>query len=103
MLAKDNIVSSTKGTTGGFILEKDPSKLHLQEIYCAVEDRKAFHLDVNRTNGHFAFETAKFNDYFYNLFSDVQVEIEEKMKGISLMEVMKKLGVRSNFSKPEEV
>jgi len=102
MLSKTNIVSSTKGTTGGFILEKDPEKLHLQEIYCAVEDRKAFHLDVNRTNGQSANETAKFNDYFFNLFADVQVQIEERMKTISLLQVMSKLGVRSNFSKYNE-
>ena len=102
ILAKDDIVSSTKGTTGGFVLERNPENLHLQEIYCAVEDRKAFHLDVNRTNGQSANETAKFNDYFFNLFADVQIEIEERMRGISLMTVMKKLGVRSNFSKPIE-
>lgn len=97
MLAKTNIVSSTKGTTGGFLIERDPSQLDLQEIYCAVEDRKAFHLDVNRSNGHSADETAKFNDYFFNLFSEVQVDIETKMRGISLFDVMKSMGVKSTF------
>lgn len=99
MLAKTNIVSSTKGTTGGFILMKNPENLHLQQIYCAVEDRKAFHLDVNRTNGHSADETAKFNDYFFNLFSEVQVDIETKMSGISLSDVMNSMGVKSTFGK----
>ncbi|MFC2082096.1 RrF2 family transcriptional regulator [Bacteroidota bacterium] len=99
MLAKNQLVSSTKGTTGGFILQKDPDLIHLQEIYCAVEDRKAFHLDVNRTKGESAKETAKFNDYFFHLFADVQVEIEEKMKKISLGEVMKNMGVKSTYSK----
>ena len=99
MLAKNKLVSSTKGITGGFIIQKDPDLIDLQEIYCAVEDRKAFHLDVNRTKGESAAETAKFNDYFFHLFADVQVEIEDKMKKISLGEVMKNMGVKSTYFK----
>ena len=41
MLVKNNIVESTYGPTGGFLIKKKPTDLDLQEIYCAIEDRKA--------------------------------------------------------------
>ncbi len=41
-LVKDNIVKSTRGKTGGFLLAKSTEEINLQEIYCAVEFRKAF-------------------------------------------------------------
>ncbi len=97
MLAKNDIVRSTKGTSGGFILEKDPSMIHLQEIYCAIEDRKAFHLDVNKANGKSENRTALFNNYFLDLFADVQVEIEEKMRKISLCSIMNQLNIKSKY------
>ena len=97
MLSKNNIVVSTQGTSGGFLLSKDPSKIHLQEIYCAIEDRKAFHLDVSYTNGEEKNETAKFNNYFLNLFADVQVDIENKMRKIFLNSVMKNIGLIPSY------
>ncbi|MBU2493412.1 MAG: Rrf2 family transcriptional regulator [Bacteroidetes bacterium] len=97
MLTKNNIVESTQGISGGFILKKDPEILHLQEIYCAVEDRKAFHLDVNYTKGIEQGETAKFNNYFLDLFSEVQVEIEDKMSGITLGNILKNVGMNSSY------
>lgn len=97
MLAKNDIVRSTKGTSGGFILEKDPSMIHLQEIYCAIEDRKAFHLDVNKANGKSANRTALFNNYFLDLFADVQVEIEDKMRKISLRSILNQLNIKSKY------
>jgi len=48
-LGKSGIVKSDSGMHGGFSLNKDPDNIHLQEIYCAIEDRKAFYLDVNNT------------------------------------------------------
>ena len=97
MLAKENIVDSTKGITGGFILKKHPHDIHLQEVYCAVEDRKAFHLDVNKTDGTIADETTLFNNYFLDLFADVQVDIEDKMRKIFVDSIMEKIGIKSNF------
>ncbi|OGU61956.1 MAG: hypothetical protein A2V66_16495 [Ignavibacteria bacterium RBG_13_36_8] len=97
MLTKNGIVESNKGTSGGFVLKKNPHLLHLQEIYCAIEDRKAFHLDVNRTDGERANETAKFNNYFLDLFADVQVDIEDKMKNINLNSVMSRIGIKSGY------
>ena len=83
MLKKSDIVESTKGTSGGFILKIDPKKLDLQRIYCAIEDRKAFHLDVNK-DGQKKWSSKDFNDYFLNLFADIQIDIENKMRKISV-------------------
>lgn len=97
LLSKSGIVDSTKGTSGGFVLSKAPAELDLQEIYCAIEDRKAFHLNVNETNGKSEGETARYNEFFHNLFSDVQVDIENKMRKILLKDIMKNVGVESTY------
>ncbi len=96
MLSKQDIVSSKEGKTGGFVLTKNPDEIHLQEIYCAIEDRKAFHLDVNRTNAVLN-SGERFNDYFSCLFSEIQVEIEKKMRMITLRSIMEKVGKEVNF------
>ncbi|MGD9900237.1 MAG: Rrf2 family transcriptional regulator [Calditrichaceae bacterium] len=88
MLVKSGIVESTQGTTGGFIIAKDLKKIHLQEIYCALEDRKAFHLDVTNSNGKQGAESAKVNQFFLDLFSEIQIDIENKMRDISLSDIV---------------
>ena len=87
MLVKNNIVESTQGASGGFLLKKEIDKLHLQEIYCAIEDRKAFHLNVSKSNGNYSSETTKLNDFFLDLFSDIQVE----MRKLTLKSVLEKI------------
>ena len=89
-LAKDNIVKSMRGKTGGFVLAKSPEKINLQEIYCSVEFRKAFYLDVNRPQKKSIYNK-NFNEYFLNLFSEVQVEIENKMSKILLKDVIQSI------------
>ncbi len=96
-LVKNKIVESSKGTSGGFILAKDPEQVDLQEVYCAIEDRKAFHLDVTTTENANNAET-RFNDYFLGLFSEIQVDIESKMKNITLESINSKLNIKSSFS-----
>ena len=91
MLVKNGIVESAYGTSGGFRLKKKPAQIHLQEIYCAIEDRKAFHLDVSKTNGKSSSEVSKLNVYFLDLFSTIQVDIEGRMKKISLQSVIDKI------------
>jgi len=91
MLAKNGIVESNSGTTGGFKLKKKPSEIHLQEIYCAIEDRKAFHLDVRKDSIKKNSLPDKLNFYFLDLFAEVQVEIEEKMKKITLASIVNKI------------
>ena len=86
-LAKDKIVKSTRGKSGGFVLAKSTNEINMQEIYCAVEFRQAFYLDVNKSNDDSDY-TGQFNNYFLNLFSEVQVGIEEKMSGIVLEDVI---------------
>lgn len=87
MLAKQGIVKSTKGNTGGFLLNKGASETDLQEVYCTIEDRKAFHLNVTKTSGKCADETNRVNNYFLDLFAQIQVDIEDKMKKISILDV----------------
>ena len=38
-LKKNNIVSSIRGTKGGYILSKDPNKIKISEIFNAVEEK----------------------------------------------------------------
>jgi len=96
LLSRNGIVVSAKGKTGGFLLDKDPRVLHLQEIYCAVEDRKAFHLDARSPDGD-GDRHAAFNNYFLDLFAEIQVDIETKMEGITLYAIMRRLGMNSTF------
>lgn len=91
MLTKNGIVESNPGTSGGFKLKKTPSEIHLQEIYCAIEDRKAFHLDVRRESIKKNSLPEKLNSYFLDLFAEVQVDIEDKMKKITLQSIINKL------------
>ena len=91
MLVKNGIVESNPGTLGGFKLKKNPNEIHLQEIYCAIEDRKAFHLDVRKEAIKKNSLPDKLNLYFLDLFSEVQDEIEEKMKKITLESIIKKV------------
>jgi len=97
LLSKSNIVESQQGTKGGFLLCKDPNYIHLQEIYCSIEDRKAFHLNVNKSNGKDVGYHPDFNSYFLDLFGEIQLEIEDKMQQISLNNIMKNLQKRSNY------
>jgi Rrf2 family protein len=87
MVCKAGIISSVQGPSGGFVLNRKPEDIHLQEIYCAIEDRKAFHLDIADVRGGECSSTLKVNDFFQNLFDEIQVEIEEKMKNISLADI----------------
>ncbi len=88
MLVKNGIVESAYGTAGGFMLKKKPSAIDLQEIYCAIEDRKAFHMDVSKANGSSASDVSKLNVYFLNLFGTIQVDIEDRMREISLQSII---------------
>ena len=89
-LAKVGIVTTTQGARGGFVLARQPQDIHLQEIYCAIEDRKAFHLDVTEIHGK-KHAAEGVNVYFLQLFSDIQVEIEDKMRKISLKSIMENI------------
>ena len=97
MLVKNDLVESAKGTAGGFLLKRQPSSIHLQEIYCSIEDRKAFHLDVNRKNIHRDNVAVKFNDFFLDLFADIQIDIEDKMRHITLNTIMKRTGIKYSY------
>lgn len=87
-LVKSGIVKSEKGTAGGFTLKKQPKQIHLQEIYCAVEDRKAFHLDVNKAKGKALNKNQKLNNFFLDLFEELQINIENEMKKITLKSII---------------
>lgn len=91
MLGKAGIVKSDSGTLGGFSLSKPPDRIHLQEIYCAIEDRKAFYLDVNKEKLSNSVSSKKINDFFLDLFSDIQMEIENKMQNITLKDILNQI------------
>ncbi len=97
MLAQNKIVKSTKGAGGGFLLARDPLTIHMQEVYCSIEDRKAFHLDVHRNAAEDESFTTRFDDYFLGLFADIQIDIEDKMRGITMGAIMERLGIRNGY------
>ena len=88
LLCKKEIVESNKGATGGFSLKKSSDQIHLQEIYCAIEDRKAFDLHTSSENITNNIFDNKINTYFLNLFDKIQIDIESKMKTIKLSEII---------------
>ncbi len=88
MLSHNNIVISSMGNKGGFILKKKVEEINLQEIYCSIEDRQAFHLDVVKTIGDKNQDELRFSSFFESLFTDIQMEIENKMMQIRLNTVM---------------
>lgn len=90
-LGKSGIIKSDTGMRGGFSLNKKPEDIHLQEIYCAIEDRKAFHLNINNDKKQKHIIADNINDFFINLFSEIQVEIENKMAGITLSMILNKI------------
>ncbi|MBK7377478.1 MAG: Rrf2 family transcriptional regulator [Ignavibacteriales bacterium] len=90
LLVKSKMIESNIGTYGGFVLKKNPADIHLQEIYCAIEDRKAFHLNVNKEHIQKNERSAKLNDFFLALFADIQIEIEDKMKSLTLKQIIDK-------------
>ncbi|ACN16917.1 hypothetical protein HRM2_38590 [Desulforapulum autotrophicum HRM2] len=87
-LAKAGILRTIQGAAGGFVLKKAPEDIHLQEIYCALEDRKAFHLDITTNPDNTVEETTIVNNYFLDLFTEIQVEIEDKMRTIKLSHII---------------
>ena len=87
-LAGIGVVTTTKGASGGYILARPPEKIHLQEIYCAIEDRKAFHLDVTAMTLGESNDTSTINRYFLDLFAEIQVEIEDKMCNLTLGSIL---------------
>jgi Rrf2 family protein len=89
ILVKNKLIVSTQGTAGGFVLNKPADQINLQEIYCSVEEKKAFYLDVHSHLNKNSF-SSKMNEFLLDLFSDVQVVIEEKMRQITVDELTKK-------------
>lgn len=88
MLGTAGIVKSDSGMLGGYALNKSSDKIHLQEIYCAIEDRKAFYLDVNKEKLNQSANSKRINKFFLDLFSDIQIEIESKMEKITLKDIL---------------
>lgn len=89
LLCKNGIVESNKGSMGGFNLKKNSDEIDLQEIYCAIEDRKAFDLHSNSESIKNDFFESKINSYFLDLFDNIQIDIESKMKEIKLSDIIK--------------
>lgn len=102
-LAKEGLLETIQGPAGGFVFHKEPAEIDLQEIYCALEDRKAFHLDVTADPENDREETTLVNGYFLDLFSEIQVEIEAKMKRIKLSHIIDNIEKRAGKRLPEAV
>lgn len=84
LLSKNEIIGSTKGTQGGFILRRDFTSLTMLEIYSALDDRKMVDFNVADASGENEEENKKYNSYFNHFFWNIQKQIEERMKDITL-------------------
>jgi Rrf2 family protein len=97
-LTRARMVTSTRGLTGGFTLAMAPGDILLQEIYCAVEERKAFHLDVTTAGGAAYPLPAAVNSFFLSLFSSLQIQIEDSMREITLDDILRSIHSTSQTS-----
>ncbi|MFH0988920.1 MAG: Rrf2 family transcriptional regulator [bacterium] len=86
-LMQSEIVYSTKGPTGGFLIAEDFTSLSLFEIYAALDDRKIVEFDVADASGAKDNSVKAYNDYFNNLFGDIQHQIEERMRSIKIEQI----------------
>jgi Rrf2 family protein len=85
ILAQANIVCSTQGNRGGFSLAKAPAEIDLQTVYCAIEDQKAFQMCLDDKSNS---SLDRVNTFFEDLFSTIQVDIENRMKLITLEQII---------------
>lgn len=90
-LVKCDLIRSTKGKSGGFVLNRQPEEIDLQEIYCAVEERKAFHLDFKNRSVKQSKKSVNLLNFFLDLFADIQVNIEDRMKMITLKQIIESI------------
>ena len=90
MLVKTGLIDSSQGANGGFILKRSADKIDLQEVYCSVEEKKAFYLDFHN-NENYDGSSVKMNHFFLDLFADVQVVIENYMRKISIKDVTERI------------
>lgn len=88
-LLKDEIVGSTKGVNGGFFVAQDFTSLSLFEIYAALDEKKIIDFDVADARHAKEKNTKTYNEYFDNLFGDLQHQIEERMRTIKLEHIWK--------------
>jgi Rrf2 family protein len=91
-LLKNEIVGSTKGANGGFFVAQDFTSLNLFEIYAALDEKKLIDFDVADTRNAKDKSTKTYNEYFDNLFGDLQHQIEERMRTIKLEQIRKDNG-----------
>lgn len=88
-LLKSEIVGSTKGVNGGFFVAQDFTSLSLFEIYAALDEKKIIDFDVADAKNAKDKSTKTYNEYFDNLFGDLQHQIEERMRTIKLKHIWK--------------
>jgi Rrf2 family protein len=100
MLARGGIVRSMRGSAGGFLLAKPAEAIHLQEVYCSVETEKAFHLDVGKGSAASPSEAGLLHAWFLDLFADIQIRIEDEMRGITLAQLLQRIHSTVTTSKP---
>lgn len=95
-LCKNEIIASTKGTNGGFFLRQDFTELSIYEIFSALEEKKIVELDVADSVNAKDEDVAQYNNYFTNLFGDIQSKIEEHFKQIKLTEIKNDSSQKNN-------
>lgn len=95
-LCKSEIIASTKGTNGGFFLLQDFTELSIYEIFSALEEKKIIELDVADSINAKDEDVAQYNNYFTNLFGDIQSKIEEHFKQIKLTEIKNDSSQKNN-------
>jgi len=84
LLVQASLLKSSRGKDGGFAIVDNWTNIHLQAVYCAVEEQKAFHMTTNLMANQ---PEDNFNKYFLGLFEEIQVLIEDHMKKTTLSQI----------------
>ena len=93
LLVKSDIVQSISGSTGGFCLKKIPTGYIFKKFIVLSKIEKLF-IWMFMKNHKTENDITKLNDFFLDLFADIQVDIENKMSKIKLKNIIEQLSIK---------
>jgi len=85
-LKNAKIVTSLRGSLGGYRLLKDPSKLSIANVVIAVDDSIIALDDIKKSH-----KSASTDKYFNSIWSDMNKEIALKLKNTKFNDVIDKI------------
>ncbi len=86
-LAKYNILQSYKGINGGFLLNKEPSKLTILELITISEDKIPTVFECS-TDGKFCSTGVSGSCTLFPVLTNLQFKINDFLKDLTLKDIM---------------